>query len=259
MERRRSLAAIFVLCALWLGALAPTHADQPTPLASPVPSASPSPEMPGGAAPESNPFPSPSTTEPALGRYGYVAAGYLGGSANGGQIPPTPGSTSTPTSFPSSQSSGFFVDLLGRLGPSYLAQIMYDNVNVRGGDNPLVSYAQGRVAFEPASSHAAFGLGYVSIQRSTSNANMNAFGLGVSLLPDLRGGLWPYASVYVYPHVQHSGVGATFTSADAGLIFAPRKRGGLFFSLGGSLRSGLPADTSPSSFTGLRAGIGTAF
>ena len=169
------------------------------------------------------------------------------------------GSTSTPTSFPSSQSSGFFFDLLGRLGPFYLAQILYDNVNVRGGDNPLVSYAQGRVAFEPPSSHAAFGLGYVSIQRSTSNANMNAFGVGLSLLPDLRGGLTPYASVYVYPHVQHNGVGATFTSADVGLLFAPRKRGGLFFSLGGSLRSGLPAHTSPSSFTGLRAGIGTAF
>ena len=136
---------------------------------------------------------------------------------------------------------------------------MYDNTNVRGGDDPLVSYAQGRVAFEPHQSHAALGLGYISIQRSTSNATMNGVGIGASLLPDLRGGLSPYASVYVYPHVQTNGVGATFTSADAGVIYAPQKRGGFFFLLGGSLRSGLPASTSPSSFTGLRAGIGAAF
>jgi hypothetical protein len=42
-------------------------------------------------------------------------------------------------------------------------------------------------------------------------------------------------------------------------MYVPQKRGGLFFQLGGSLRTGLPADTSPSSFTGLRAGLGTSF
>lgn len=246
--------------ALWLAALAPLHA-QPAPAPSPSPQAQETPSPgPGTQQPEQpNPFPSPSATEPALGRYGYVDAGYLGGSASGGQIPPTPGSTSTPSAFPSSQSSGFWFDLLGRLGPSYVAQILYDNVNVRGGDNPLVSYAQGRLAFEPHSSHAAVGLSYISIQRSTSNGTMNGVGVGLSLLPDLRGGLSPYASVYVYPHIQTGGVGATFTSADAGIVYEPQKRGGLFFLLGGSLRSGLPSNTSPSSFTGLKAGLGTAF
>ncbi len=161
--------------------------------------------------------------------------------------------------FPGSPASGFWLDLLGRLGPSYLAQILYDNLNVRGGDNPLVSYAQGRLEFEPRSSLAAFGLAYISVQRSTSNATMSAFGVGASLLPDLRGGVTPYASVYVYPHLQESGVGATFTSADAGVLFVPKKRGGLFFRVGGSLRSGLPANTSPSTVTGLQLGLGTAF
>ncbi len=190
---------------------------------------------------------------------GYVAAGYAGGNASGGQVPPLPNSTSTPSSFPASGASGFWIDLLGRVAPSYLAQLLYENLSVHGGDKPLMSYAQGRVFYEPRSSTLAFGAGMVSIQRSTSNTNMNGFGLGVSLLPRTGAGITPYGSLFVYPHIQTGGVGATFSSLDAGVLFLPKGRGGLFVRVGGSLRSGLPSTVSPQSVTTLQLGLGTSF
>jgi len=162
-------------------------------------------------------------------------------------------------SFPSSGAGGFWLDLLGRLGPSYLAQLLYDNVNLHGGDYPLVSYAQGRVEYEPHRSLWAFGLGYVSAQRSTATVNLNGFGVGLSLLPGLRSGMSPYASVYVYPNLHSGGVSSTFTSADAGVLLAPLPRGGFFVRVGGSLRAGLPSTTSPTTVTGLQLGLGTSF
>ena len=244
----------------------PSHADQPSPFPSPTPSATssvPTQATPQGAPPtanpESNPFPSPTAQTQVPSRNGYVAGGYVGGNGSGGQVEPVPGSTSTPTAFPSSQASGFWLDLLGRLGPSYLAELTYDNLNLRGGDNPLISYAQGRFEYEPRSSLAAFGLAMISVQRSTSNANMTGFGIGGSLLPDLNSAITPYASLFVYPHLETGGVAATFTSADAGVLFVPKKRGGFFFRLGGSLRTGLPSTTSPSSVSALQLGLGTSF
>jgi hypothetical protein len=162
-------------------------------------------------------------------------------------------------SFPSSGAGGFWIDLLGRLGPLYLAQLLYDNVNLHGGDNPLVSYAQGRVEYEPHRSLAAFGLGYISAQRSTAAVSLNGFGLGFSLLPALQKGVSPYASVYVYPNLHSGGGSSTFTSADAGVLLAPRAGGGFFVRVGGSLRAGLPASTSPTTITGVQLGLGTSF
>ena len=260
--QRPFLVALLIVAVLCGGALAPSGADQasPFPVASGSPPApEPSPQSSPQGTIETNPFPSATPTAPGPERYGYVGAGYVGGNASGGQIPPTPGSTSTPSAFPGSGTGGFWLDLAGRLGTSFFAQILYENANVHGGDFPLISYAQGRVAFEPHSSHIALGLAYASVQRSTSNATYNGVGAGINLLPDFRGVVTPYASIYVYPHVQGSGTSATFTSADAGVLIVPQKRGGLFFSLGGMLRSGLPASTSPSSFTALKAGIGSAF
>ncbi len=183
----------------------------------------------------------------------------MGGNASGGEIEPLPGDTSTPRPFPASGASGFWIDLLGRIAPSYLAQLMYENLSVHGGDRPLISYAQGRFLYEPRASRLAVGLGMVSIQRSTSNANMNGFGTGVSLLPDFGGGLTPYGSLFIYPHIQTGGVASTFSSLDAGVLFVPKGRGGLFVRVGGSLRTGLPSTTSPQSVTALQLGLGTSF
>ena len=137
---------------------------------------------------------------------------------------------------------------------------MYDNLSVHGADRPLVSFAQGRVLYQPRpTSRVAVGLGLVSVQRSTSTANMNALGVGFNLLPDFRSTLTPYGSVFFYPHLQTAGVSATFTSLDAGVMYAPKSAGGLFLRAGGSLRSGLPAITSPQSITALQLGFGTSF
>jgi hypothetical protein len=274
MRRARPFCiALWVLALAWASGTSPNHADAaPNPLPSasatpatlnPFPSASAAPAAPTptpqATSQLSNPFPSPSPSAQTVTRNGYFAAGYVGGSASGGEIEPLPNATSTPFAFPASGASGFWIDLLGRIAPSFLAQILYDNLSVHGGDRPLVSYAQGRLLYQPSESRAALGVGFISVQRSTSNANSNGIGVGASLLPDLRGGMTPYASVFFYPHLQTNGVGASLTSADAGIMYAPKGRGGLFFRLGGSLRSGAPANTSPTSVTGLQFGLGSAF
>ena len=272
--RRSPLTLVWVVVALWIGAYAPGKAGQsPTPRASAAPSpfvsSTPGPPASGTVAPSpsptpgpgelTNPFPSPSATAAGPAGNGYAAAGFIAGSASGGQVVPQPNSTSTPSAFPASGGSGFWIDLLGRVGPSYFVSLEYDDLKIHGADNnPLVSYAQGRVLYQPHASRAAFGVGLASVQRSTSTGNMNAFGLGASLLPDLRGGITPYGTFFVYPHMQTGGVSGTFASLDAGLLFVP-KAGGFFVRAGGSLRSGLPGSTSPTSVTALQLGVGSSF
>jgi len=261
-SRHSPFVAVWVLAALWAGVDAPSHATaQPNPFPSPTPSvAAPQP----GASPSggelSNPFPSPSPTFISPARNGYAAVGYAGGNASGGQVAPLPHATTTPFPFPASGSSGFWIDLLGRIAPTYLVALMYDNLSVHGADRPLVSFAQGRVLYQPRpASRLAIGLGLVSVQRSTATANMNSLGLGFNLLPDFRSTLTPYGSVFFYPHLQTGGVSATFTSLDAGLMYVPKSAGGFFLRAGGSLRSGLPATTSPQSLTALQLGVGSSF
>ncbi|HEV2878155.1 MAG TPA: hypothetical protein VGW96_01130 [Candidatus Eremiobacteraceae bacterium] len=257
---RSPFIVLWVVAVLWAGAFAPTHAAQgPSPFPSPVPSGSPTPTASPSSGELSNPFPSPSPTFVSPSRNGYFAAGYVGGSANGGQVAPLPNATTTPYPFPASGSSGFWIDIVGRIAPSYLVALMYDNLRVHGADKPLVSYAQGRVLFQPRVSRLTAGVGLVSVQRSTTNASLNGFGPGLTLLPDFRGGLTTYGSLFYYPRIQGSGLSSTFTSLDAGLMYAPKTTGGLFLRVGGSLRSGFPASTSPGSITALQLGAGTSF
>lgn len=260
---------LWVAALLWASGGAPTHADQaPNPFPSPSASAAPATIAPATVAPSpgapaagqiSNPFPSPSpSVVPAAGN-GYVAGGYAGGSATGGQIAPLPGGTSTPSAFPASGASGFWIDIHGRIAPSFLAALLYENLSLHGGDRPLVSYAQGRILYTPREARFAIGVGLVSAQRSTASANMNGLGLGFSFLPDFQGGFTPYGSVFVYPHLQTGGSSASLTSVDAGLMYVPKSKGGLFLRLGGALRAGAPANTSPQSVTTLQLGLGSAF
>jgi hypothetical protein len=257
-----AFAAVFVFAALSAGVFAPSDAiAQTNPFPSPAASLQPAQPSPSPSPGELyNPFPSPSPTLASPARNGYVAAGYAGGSGSGGIVAPLPNATTTPFPFPASGSSGFWIDLLGRIAPTYLVALMYDNLSVHGADRPLVSYAQGRVVYQlRPSSRVAFGVGLASVQRSTVTANMNGLGAGFNLLPDFRNALTPYGSVFFYPHIQTSGVSATFTSLDAGLMYVPKTAGGFFVRAGGSLRSGLPQTTSPQSITALQLGIGTSF
>lgn len=251
-----ALVPFFAVLALALVASGLPIDAAPTanPFPSPIPSLGPS------AAVQSNPFPSPSPTPTSVGGNGFVAVGYLWGSGGGGMIQPTPGTTSTPVAFPSSATeSGFWVDMLGRLAPSYLASLTYENYRVAGGDRPLISYAQLRALYQPHDSRWAFGIGLLSAQRSTVNANVNTFGFGYSLLPSLQGQLTPYSSGFFYPHVQANGATSSLFAGQAGLMFFPRRGGGLFLRLGISAHCCLPSATSPKSDFGTVLGLGTSF
>lgn len=231
-----------------------TAAPSANPFPSPVPAISPS------ATPQSNPFPSPSPTNALPGGNGYIAAGYLWGSGGGGSIAPRPGSTSTPAAFPNSASErGFWVDVAGRLAPSYVATLTYENYGFSGGDQPFVSYAQLRALYQLRSSRWAFGIGLLNAQRSTATANMNAIGFGYTLLPSVQGRLTPFSSGFFYPRIQTNGSSSSFFAGQTGLMFMPRQGGGLFLRVGISTHCCLPSVTSPRSDFGTALGIGTSF
>lgn len=195
-----------------------------------------------------------------MGSNGYVAAGYVGGTAGGGSIHPQPGSTSTPTVFPGSTSvSGFWIDALGRLGPSYLASLQYENYKASGGDRPLVSYEQLAGVYQAPLSPWGFGVSLMSAQRSTVNANMNGVGVGFELMPNLGRPLSFFSSGFFYPHVASLGASSSFFIGDLGLHIAPAKRGGFFVRVGVSTHCCWPASTSPRSDTGPTIGVGTTF
>lgn len=226
---------------------------------SPFPSPSPAPTVSATPTPLGNPFVSPAPGAQQARQNGYLAGGYLFGSATGGQIPPKPGSTSTPTAFPNSSQNGFWADILGRLGSDYLADLEYENAKLDGGDHPLVSYAQLRALYEPKRTFIAFGIGLLSAQRSTLNANFNAFGPGVALVPDMTRPLSPYAWLFYYPHIQTSGSSSSLFSAQAGLQFAPRPKAGFFLRAGVSTHCCFPPITSPKSDLSVLLGLGSSF
>jgi hypothetical protein len=209
-------------------------------------------------SPLANPFPSPSPAPSPYGGYGYAAAGYAFGSATGGAVQPLPGSTGTPYPFPASSAHGFWIDLTGRVSPSYWAQVLYDNDVLSAPGRSLISYAQLRATYELHDSALAVGLAWTAVQRSTANAGLNGPGLGLTLLPSNMPGFHPYAGLFVYPGLHAAGNAGTLTAANAGLTYVPAHRGGAFLRIGAALRSGLPATVSPGSVTTLEIGLGTS-
>ncbi len=162
--------------------------------------------------------------------------------------------------FPNSASqTGFWADLMGRFGPDYVADIEYENNKIDGGDRPFISYAQLRALYEPAKSLIAFGVGFLSGQRSTSNANFNAFGPGLAYVPDPVRRLSPYAWLFFYPHITASGSSSSLFAAQGGLQFAPAPRSGFFVRAGFSTHCCLPSVTSPKSDFSTLVGLGTSF
>jgi hypothetical protein len=250
-----SLFAFTALLAVIVAAYLPTNA---APTQSPFPSPSPIPSV--SLIPQTNPFPSPSPTPRSAIGNGFVTAGYLWGSAGGGVIEPLPGSTATAEPFPASASeSGFWLDAAGRLGPSYLAALSYENYGIFGGDHPYLSYAQLSGLYEPSASHWAFGLGFISAQRSTANANMDSLGVGLTLMPNLSTHVSPYVWAFLYPDMRTGGTSSSLFSGQAGVAFTPRLASGLFLRLGVETHCCFPPATSPKSDFGTTVGLGTFF
>ncbi|MDQ6780272.1 MAG: hypothetical protein M3Z37_03835 [Candidatus Eremiobacteraeota bacterium] len=208
------------------------------------------------AAPEPGPFPSPSASPvPAAGN-GYIAVGLNLGDSSGGTFS---GANGTNQPFKSAGAGGFSLDLVGRISDNYVAAIKYDNFSIHGDDNPLVSYAQGMLYFNPHASVVALGLGYLSMQRSTASANMNGGGLGIEVLPRLGHGASFYGSAAVFPRLSSGAGSASLSSLDAGIVFSPPKRGAFFIRVGGFARNGGGSAFSPRQISGLTAGVGAGF
>jgi hypothetical protein len=245
------------------GGAAQAHGAAPNPsppLASPTQTVqSPIPSVSATPA-QTNPFPSPSPSGPGPFQNGFVTAGYLWGQAGGGTIQPQAGAFATPHLFPgSAHQSGFWLNMAGRLGPSYMAALSYENSGIFGGDHPYLSYAQLQGFYEPPSSRAGFGIGFTSVQRSTASVNMNSFGAGVTLFPNFSARLSPYGSIFFYPHLQAGGTSSSLFSSLAGFVVVPRPGAGFFIRAGVSAHCCLPQNTSPKSDFGTTIGIGTAF
>jgi hypothetical protein len=228
------LAALVLTGLLWLPAGAPAQADEP------------------------GPFPSPSPSIAPAGGNGYVAVGFSAANASGGQIVPRPGSTDTPRPFVNAGAGGFSLDLVGRISDTFLAALKYDDYAVHGDDNPFVSYSQGILLYNPHQSIFAVGLGYLSAQRSTASVSANGAGLGATLLPRFRSGASVYGSAFFYPQMHSNGTTTSVSALEAGVVFTPPRRGGLFYRVGGFVKTGA-SHVSPTQISGLTAGVGASF
>ena len=235
MRHAASLVAVALAGLLWLQVSAQSRADEP------------------------GPFPSPSPSiVPAAGN-GYVAVTFGTASSDGGQVPPSPGSTATPAPFANATARVFSLDLLGRISDSYLAGLKFDGYAIHGNDNPYVSYSQGSVLYNVRATNLALGLGYLSLQRSSSSVSLNGGGLGVELLPRFRSGSSVYGSAFFYPHLTSNGTTASVTSLEAGILFSPPRRGGFFYRAGAFLKNVGGSKFSPQQISGLNVGVGASF
>lgn len=234
MRQVLPLCTLLFASLLWIGARAAAQADQPGPFPSPSPS-----------------------VVPAAGN-GYVWLGFNGAGSSGGQVPPRAGSTATPRPFVNASTTGFSLHLLGRISDSYLAALKFEDYSVHGNDTPFVSYSQGLVLYNPHASNLAFGVGYLSLQRSTSSVSVNGGGFGAMLLPRFKSGASAYASAFFYP-IRSRGSTSSISSLEAGVIFSPPRRGGFFYHAGAFAKNGGNASVSPTQISGLTAGVGASF
>ncbi len=215
---------------------------------------------PGARADEANPFPSPSPVEsvpPGNGGYAAIGVGLLSGS---GGVVPAPSPSQTPLPFHAGSATGYSVEVLGRLSPSYLGSLRFEDTNVRGNGNPIVSRFDLSALYQFRPSHVALGLGYASLQRSSVQASSNGIGLGVALLPDFARPIAPYGSLFAYPSITGpSGTRATLTVMRLGLTISPPKSTGIFARIGVSAQNFGASAFSPTSLTGIELGVGTTF
>ena len=247
------------LCAACLIVAAPLHAS-PAQQGNTQPSGAQqntaAPQSPApSAAP--NPFPSPSAT-PTPGPFGngFGVVGFSMGNASGGVIP-SPAATGNPP-FPASNANGFFVDLAGRLSRVYTATLHFGDSTIHGADRPVLTFSDGSLYYTPSGGTFGLGIGYESLQRSSSTTSANEFGASAILLPDLRRHVSPYASVSYFPSAHTQGASAGITTFQAGVAFAV-SRPGILIQLGYNGLSYPNPNTSPSTLGNAVLGLGASF
>jgi hypothetical protein len=184
-----------------------------------------------------------------------LVGGYNGGYGSGGVIP---NEFATPSPFPGSTASGFFVSIGARFSSSFTAMLHFDDYSLHGGDQPVVTRSDGQLYYTPGGGLFGAGIGYESYQRSSNRSAANAVGVGGTLLPNFRQTVSPYLSVFYYPSASTLGTSAGLTTLQTGIIFKPRSSR-LLLQIGYDYTSYPNQNTSPTSVGGLQAGIGANF
>ncbi|MBV8081876.1 MAG: hypothetical protein JO347_02160 [Candidatus Eremiobacteraeota bacterium] len=220
--------------------------------------ATPAPEA-SGPGKNITPFstPEPTGTPGPIGN-GFVLAGYNGAAASGGVIPLQIPTATPPSPWPGSNGTGFYAELTGRLSATFAASLRFHDYVLHGGDDPIVNLSEGDIVYQPRGGLFAFGLGYGSWMRSTSNASANSIGLGVQFMPDLRQRLSPYASYFYYPSGRTMGTTAGISAAQAGIMVRPTKAA-LLLQLGYDYIGYPNGNISPTTLSGLQVGLGIGF
>jgi len=213
-------------------------------------------QHPIASADESSPFPSPSPSASAgPGSGGYALAGVMALNGSGGLVPASP----TPAPFQAAGSTGYELELLGRLSDSYLASLHFEDVNVHGDDSSVESRLDVSALYQISRTHTAIGLGYAALQRSTAQTTSSGLGLGIAELPDFERRMSPYASAFFYPSLPSGTSRGGLTVLRAGLAFTAPGTSGLFARVGFSNQNFSASSFSPRSLSGVELGFGVTF
>ena len=213
-------------------------------------------QHPSANADESSPFPSPSPSASAgPGSGGYALFGVTSLNGSGGLIPASP----TPAPFAAAGATGYELELLGRLSDSYLASLHFEDVNIHGDDSSVESRLDVDALYQFPKTHAAIGLGYAALQRSTAHTASNGLGLGFDVLPDFTRRMSPYASAFFYPSLPSQTSRGGLTVLRLGLAFTPPSTSGIFARLGFSSQNFSATSFSPRSLSGIELGVGVTF
>jgi len=213
-------------------------------------------QHPIASADESSPFPSPSPSASAgPGSGGYALAGVMALNGSGGLVPASP----TPAPFQAAGSTGYELELLGRLSDTYLATLHFEDVNVHGDDSSVESRLDVSALYQIPRTQAAVGLGYAALQRSTAQTTSSGLGLGIAELPDFAHRMSPYASAFFYPSLPSGTTRGGLTVLRAGLAFTAPGTSGLFARVGFSNQNFSASSFSPRSLSGVEVGFGVTF
>jgi len=211
---------------------------------------------PSASADESNPFPSPSpSASGGPGSGGYALVGVLSLNGSGGLVSASP----TPAPFQAAGSTGYELELLGRLSDSYLASLHFEDVNIHGDDSSVESRLEVNALYQFSKTHTAIGIGYAALQRSTAHSNSNGLGLGLAVLPDFTRRVSPYASAFFYPSLPSAKSRGGLTVLRLGLAFTAPGTSGIFARAGFSSQNFSAPDFSPRSLSGVEIGVGATF
>lgn len=213
-------------------------------------------QRPIASADQSSPFPSPSPSASAgPGSGGYALAGVMSLNGSGGFVPASP----TPAPFQAAGSTGYELELLGRLSDSYLALLHFEDVNIHGDDSSVESRLDVNALYQFSRTQTAIGLGYAALQRSTAHTTSSGLGLGLAVLPDFAHRMSPYASAFFYPSLPSATSRGGLTVLQAGLALSAPGTSGLFARVGFSSQNFSAASFSPRSLSGVELGVGVTF